>query len=442
MITIDEFFANAGPLAAVIPGYRERSEQVRLAKAVSPVLDVGGALLGDGPTGTGKSMAYLAPIALSMREDRLTGEVDGKAIVSTATKALQHQLVAKDLPTLARACEEVGIRPPTYALLKGRGEFLCDRRMNEYLEEEGLLQDPTLVAIDLWRQSTTTGDKEALPETITPPAYWSEIAADADDCVRHHCKYGDTCFYYQQKEFGRGADILVVNHALLLANLAAGGAVFSLEGRHLVIDEAHRLEEYVCEAFGARVSRHRIRYVLSAVRRKSHDLDDYIESASAAADDFFGELRSSANRALGNPTVTPPSYTELVDALIAITTSLENNPQEVVNKLAGMVDRLLGDLRSFYEPLRGTHAYAVLDPRGRGYPTLQSWLVEPAEVVPEAILEREESAATIMTSATLATGRSFDYQRRHLGFDVTNGATPAAANTANAKGTSSEGRSG
>jgi ATP-dependent DNA helicase DinG len=90
MITIDEFFADSGPLASVIgAGYRERSEQVRLARAISPVLTVGGALLGDGPTGTGKSMAYLAPVALGMREDHITGEVSGRAIVSTATKALQ-----------------------------------------------------------------------------------------------------------------------------------------------------------------------------------------------------------------------------------------------------------------------------------------------------------------------------------------------------------------
>ena len=192
--------------------------------------------------------------------------------------------------------------------------------------------------------------------------------------------------------------------------------------KHLVIDEAHRLEDYVCEAFGARVSRHRLRYVLSSVRRKAHDLDDYLETCGHAADEFFRDLWNS--RSLGSLMTAPPSYALLVDELTAIRNLVENNPAEAVNKLTGMVEKLLADLRSFYEPLLGTHAYAVLDPRGRGYPTLQSWLVEPREVVPEHILEREEDAATIMTSATLATGsraRSFDYQRRRLGFDVTNG---------------------
>jgi ATP-dependent DNA helicase DinG len=409
MLTIDRFFDDNGPLASVLPSYRRRDEQVRLAKAVATTLD-GGALLADGPTGTGKSMSYLSALALA----------GVPAVVATATKALQHQLASKDLPTLVAACNAANIRVPTFALLKGRGEFLCERRMDEYLDEQGLLPDPDLVAIDLWRRGTDTGAKESLGSQLTVPTYWSEIASDGDDCVRRACDYEHSCFYYRQKESAQGADILVVNHALLLANIASGERVFSMRDRHLVIDEAHRLEEYVCEAFGARVSRHRVRYVLSAVRRKAHDLDDYLETCADTADDFFRELWSC--RSLSSPMTAPPSYTLLVDELTAIRNLIENNPAEAVNKLTGMVDRLLADLRSFYEPLLGTHAYAVLDPRGgRGHPTLQSWLVEPREVVPEHILEREDGAATIMTSATLATGRSFDYQRRRLGFDVTNG---------------------
>jgi len=158
-----------------------RGEQLRLAKAVHSTLLGGGVLLGDGPTGTAKSMGYLIPAALSKKP----------AVVSTASKALQHQLVLKDLPTLKEACEAAGMEPPTFGLLKGRGEFLCDRRMDEFLEEEaGKLAgaSPELVQIDLWRRSSDTGDKETL--RITPPKYWSEIAADSDDCVRRKCDYG------------------------------------------------------------------------------------------------------------------------------------------------------------------------------------------------------------------------------------------------------------
>jgi ATP-dependent DNA helicase DinG len=128
MLTIDGFFDDNGPLASVLGSYRRRDEQVGLARSVADTLRGGGVLLGDAPPGTGKSMAYLAPVALGMRE--FGGDVLGKAVVSTATKALQHQLVAKDLPTLAGFCEEAGIRVPTFALLKGRGEFLYDRRMD------------------------------------------------------------------------------------------------------------------------------------------------------------------------------------------------------------------------------------------------------------------------------------------------------------------------
>ena len=158
MLTIDQFFDDSGPLASVLPSYRRRDEQVRLAKAVEGTLRGGGALLGDGPTGTGKSMAYLAPLALG----------GGQAVVSTATKALQHQLVAKDLPTLAAACDAAGIKVPSFALLKGRGEFLCDRRMDEYLEEAGCAPEPDLVADRPLAPGHTDG-RQGIAGPIMPP---------------------------------------------------------------------------------------------------------------------------------------------------------------------------------------------------------------------------------------------------------------------------------
>src|SRR4051812_33680716 len=115
---LDQFFAPDGPLAAVVgSSYRCRIEQVKLAGEVLATLssEAGGALLADAPTGTGKSFGYLVPIALSGK----------KAIVSTGTKALQAQLVGKDLPMLRTAIKQAGLEPPTFALMKGRGDFLC-----------------------------------------------------------------------------------------------------------------------------------------------------------------------------------------------------------------------------------------------------------------------------------------------------------------------------
>jgi ATP-dependent DNA helicase DinG len=403
---IEAFFANDGPLANVLPGYKRRGEQVRLAKEIGKIVSAGGVLLGDAPTGVGKSMGYLVPVALAGK----------KTVVSTATKALQHQLAAKDLPTLVQACQAAGIPAPSFSLLKGRQEFLCDRRFTEYYEEQGMFVPQELDVIDQWRDVSPTGDKETLP--IAPPAYWQEIAADADDCVRHKCPFAEKCFYYRQKDAAAGADILIVNHALLLANLATDGAVFPMKDRVLIADEAHRLEEYISEAYGARVTHRRISYVTTPVKRKAADLDEYLTDVKTAAKNFFEELRT--HRALGSEQVAPPSYRELLEGLLAVLRLVESNPQEEVNKLAGMVLKLTSDLRSFYLPLAGTHAYAVLDPaRGKGYPVLQSWLVEPAEVFPVEVLDRDgdakKPAATILTSATLAAGHSFDYQKKRLG---------------------------
>ena len=407
-MNVANFFASGGPLASVVgDGYRHRPEQVRLADEVRTTFRDGGALLADAPTGTGKSFGYLVPAVLSGK----------KVVVSTATKALQAQLVGKDLPMLREAMERAGYEAPRFALLKGRGDFLCDRRFDEYADHATLEELDVMDKVEAWRSTTMTGDKEHLPLPI--PRFWKDVAADADDCHRQSCLFAETCHYFTHKDRALGADILVVNHALLLANIASDGGAFGMEGRHLVLDEAHVLEKYISEAFGASVSRHRVYYVCNALERKAEDIGRFTARVRGYAESFFEELKSYTT--LGAQDDTPPSYRELLKALVSVQELVRNNPREEVNKLSGMVGRLKGDLASFYEPLKDTHAYdIVVQPSSRGklgMPILQSWLVDPAEVFSREVLQRSESAATVLTSATLAVGRSFAYPKGRLGFD-------------------------
>src|SRR3712207_2622284 len=153
-------------------------------------------------------------------------------------------------------------------------------------------------------------------------------------------------------------DILVVNHALLLANIASDGGAFGTEGRHLVLDEAHALEKYISEAFGASVSRHRVYYVCNALERKVEDIGKFTARVRGYAESFFEELKRYTT--LGAQDDAPPSYRELLKALVSVQELVKNNPRSEVNKLSGMVGRLKGDLVSFYEPLKDTHAYDVV----------------------------------------------------------------------------------
>src|SRR5215216_5347827 len=206
-MNVYDFFADDGPLAAVLGGgYRKRSQQVDMATVALSTVERGGAaaLLGDAKTGTGKSLAYLVPAALSGR----------RAVVSTATKVLQHQLLRKELPAVAAAMDAAGLRPPTYALLKGRSNYLCQARHDAVLKEGvGLAHGDMHDQVIAWRNATTTGDFEDL--TIPRPPFWTEIASDGYDCHRKSCDYADQCFYLRAKERVQGVDILVVNHHLL-----------------------------------------------------------------------------------------------------------------------------------------------------------------------------------------------------------------------------------
>lgn len=423
---LHRFFARGGSLARSSDGYERRPEQERLAAEVAKALESGGVLLADCPTGTGKSLGYLAPAVLSGQ----------KVVVSTATIALQHQLLTKDLPLLKKAVCLLGGYPEdegfTYALMKGRSNFLCENRYDETLRDERALDngvdETALERIDGWRYETETGDREDIPFPV-PVGTWMEVASDGEDCAPNACRFREGCFYYAHREAASEAEILIVNHSLLLSNTASFGNIFDTSGRHLVIDEAHRIEEVMASAFGARVSYPRVRYVVRQASKKSTSAARHEERTLAAADLFFSNLEE--HQALGEADKAPQGYRELDLALSAVRTALVNDPKEEANRLQGMVGRLRGELRSFYEGGDSSeYARAVMpgrkakDATYKPKPELRSWLVETAQVFEKEVLGLFEEGGVVLSSATLATsgsdsvtGRSFEYPRRRLGLD-------------------------
>jgi Rad3-related DNA helicase len=225
--------APGGALAEALPGYEHREAQLQMLLGVAQIMRRGGRLAVEAGTGTGKSLAYLVP-ALARAVGR--GE---RAVVSTHTHTLQEQLVLKDIPALRQwlpwdfeAC-----------LLKGRSNYVSLRRWRRYLVEP--CRDAEELKFKLkvlsWLQGTRTGDRAELRLQGTEESYWARIASDPLDCVGLRCTEAD-CFVHRARAQAERADLVVVNHALLLADASTGGSLLP-PYEHLVVDEAHHLED-------------------------------------------------------------------------------------------------------------------------------------------------------------------------------------------------------
>ncbi len=222
-----------GPLASALPEYEHREAQQQMLLAVAQVMGRGGRLVAEAGTGTGKSLAYLVPaVARAVRR----GE---RVVVSTHTHTLQEQLITKDLPALREwlpwdfeAC-----------LLKGRPNYVSLRRWRRYLGER--CQDEEELRFKLkvmvWLHQTETGDRSELRLQGREEVFWARIASDPLDCVGLHCSEED-CFVHRARAEAEKADVVVVNHALLLADANTQGGILP-PFDHLVVDEAHHLED-------------------------------------------------------------------------------------------------------------------------------------------------------------------------------------------------------
>ena len=255
-LTVETVFAPAGPLATNLGGYEDRPEQRELAAAIERTFQDGGALVAEAGTGVGKSIAYLVPAIAA-------AEMGERVIVSTHTLPLQDQLVRKDAPAVQAALgTEVSV-----AVLKGRSNYLCPRRWqilrgSVTTREEARLICKTLV----WRTATESGDRAELNLMRGEGELWSQISANDESCDQRRCKRtpGTNCYLQRAREAAADAGIVVVNHALLLQNARMRGALLP-QVEHVVIDEAHRLEDVATDTFGLELYEPRLRRDLQRV---------------------------------------------------------------------------------------------------------------------------------------------------------------------------------
>ena len=315
--SVESVFALDGPLARNLVGYEDRQEQRELAQAIERTFTDGGALVAEAGTGVGKSMAYAVPaLAAAAAGDRV--------IISTHTLPLQDQLVRKDFPALQHALgSDVAV-----AVLKGRSNYLCPRRWqilrgSVTTREEARLVCKTLV----WRTRTESGDRAELNLMRGESELWSRVSANDESCDQRRCKRspGVNCYLQRAREAAADAGIVVVNHALLLQDARMRGALLP-QAEHVVIDEAHRLEDVATDAFGLELYEPRLRRDL---QRVAHSLAVASALRDPARADPAERIRAEIERALERTT-------EVFDALGGLLIPVAGPAEERMRITAGL----------------------------------------------------------------------------------------------------------
>ena len=246
-----------GLIARSFNGFEARPQQLEMAQAVRNAFQTPCHLAVEAGTGVGKSFAYLVPAIEQVQEKK------GKILLSTYTITLQQQLVNKDIPFLADICPQ----PFTATLAKGRGNYLCKRRLEYAIRrQKGMFDNLAagLLQINDWSQNTTDGSLSDL-QNVPSSALWDAVRSEHGNCRGRKCSHFRDCFYWQARRALETSDIIVANHALLFSDLALKDKQASIlpEYHFVIIDEAHNIEHVAEDHFGINITNFTFTYLLN-----------------------------------------------------------------------------------------------------------------------------------------------------------------------------------
>ena len=411
-----------GALHTVLPGFEYRPSQLRMAEAVERAITVGGVLLTEAGTGIGKTLAYLAPAILSGR----------KTVVATGTKTLQDQLFFKDVPLLATALP----RKFTASLMKGRGNYLCRRRLRQALGERHTRSErQALLKIQRWSATSARGDRAELAFLPEPDPLWDDIAASSDACLGASCEEGTECFLTRMRQEAGAADLVVVNHHLLLADAVLRDSTqFRVIPSYdiLVLDEAHLLEDVATDFFGEEISNLRVERLVRDAEREwasapmsDRSIPSHLGQLAEASARFFHSLDlpngTRRLRAEAFDEVCRGAGRELVQSLVLLH-DLVQAASHKAEGLEGCARRareqariLKGFLQALGEVPGPDDAPPVVrwsERRGRGI-FLHASPLDVSADFRRTILESAD--AVVLASATLSAAGNFDFLRNRLG---------------------------
>lgn len=419
--TIRRIFGPRGLLADAMPGYEHRDQQEQMAVEVYRALSRNERLIIEAPTGTGKTLAYLVAAALSRR----------KVAISTGTKNLQEQLFFKDIPFVRdKIFPDVDV-----ALLKGRGNFVCHTRMKRFIRQPslpGIAQPDSLERLVEWYNHTRRhgqGDRAEMEHLADDDPIWPEISSSSETCQGRKCAHREECFILRMRARASQADMMIVNHHLLISDLGvkdAGYGEVIPRYEALIVDEAHGLEEAATSHFGLHVSYFR---VARLIRDAAEEL-----ASSGGGSGIFSEILTNLDRdsralfkafpvpassreKLGRPDEYQARLRDLVrmglDTLAAKIGSLASATEELhgverrAREISTELGIILGEERSGEYACWAEHREAAV--------IFHASPVEVGETLDERLYRAVQSL--VFTSATLSSGGTFDYFKARLGLD-------------------------
>ena len=412
----------SGPIAAVLSGFTPRAQQQAMAAMIEQSLSTGANLLCEAGTGTGKTLAYLVPCL----------NFDRKTIISTATKTLQDQLYQRDIP-LVQAALGVSL---SVALLKGRANYLCRHRLEAArgTPDFGLLEQTHLSYLDEWARYTTHGDIATAAELPDDARIWPSVTSTVDNCLGQSCDFFDDCFVVKARREAASADVVVVNHHLLFADMALreeGFAELLPTAEAIVLDEAHQIPDVASKFFGSSLSSYQLRDLcrdtLAAREQEAADMVSLrehcgtLEAVVATLVAALGRCGQSGDWGdLDAAGTVSREFDAVVAALHALRDELEVASERGQN-LENCYDRAVRfgvRLQMFIDgegASQTDHQWVRwFETSARGA-ALQATPVSIAE--PFQAITGSYSAAWIFTSATLSVNGDFTHFRRELGIE-------------------------
>jgi ATP-dependent DNA helicase DinG len=365
-------------------------------------------------TGVGKSLAYLVPALRSGK----------KVVVSTATIALQEQLVRKDIPLVVRA---LGV-PARVELLKGRNHYLCRQKLDKMRTERLIAQSASMEAMWEWADRTATGDRAELP-FAPAPLEWEALDADADDCVGEFCERFRDCWFFKRRDAAKYAEIVVVNHALFFLDLAMGGTLLPPYD-FAILDEAHQAERWASAALTATLSASSVNRLMRRVHRNyqlpaSYDAEiaegmrGLVQTLARVPGERYPlRANEAAPEALHN---LKGSFFRLENWLIANWQAGLKRPPDNAAEAERRRDLVMRGVLAHIATIDRTSLAEeeaitwVERADGEGRYEVNSAPFDVADYLRTALFRRTQSV--VLTSATIATGNSFAFLRDALGVD-------------------------
>jgi ATP-dependent DNA helicase DinG len=432
-----------GSIARRLGGlYESRPQQLAMAAAVDDALTTGHHLLVEAGTGIGKSFAYLLPaIEYAVRQGK-------RVVISTHTISLQEQLIEKDIPLIR------SVFPDEFSavLVKGRSNYLCQRRLHQARGRQGMLFDrpdqlESLRTIEQWATQTTDGSLSDLPQVPTP-GVWERVCAEHGNCLGKKCQFYEPCFWQAAKRRMNSGNILVVNHALFFSDLALRMAGVNYLPKYdvVILDEAHTLEDVAAEHFGLKMSENGLRYQLRSLydpRRGKGLLSTHgacANDAISAVVEIEDQSRAFFERCLqwhethgrSNGRVREsgfvennlsPSLNELATRLKAMLPQLQSEEEiSELNAMATKVTVLSEEIEALVKQRMADAVYWMeVGGQGRRSVSLHAAPIDVAAGLRANLFEKIHSA--VLCSATLCTtqkaaadpAKAFDYIKSRLG---------------------------